>query len=238
MVSPSPRAKFVPVEASETENEILMRSRPFTMASDQRVWASMSAAKYIVNNKVLGAVVECGVWRGGCSMAMMETVLSLGPERRDFFLFDTFEGMTDASEFDIDPSGTAARYLLRRARKTEGNNIWCIADFEDVKSNVGKTGYPTEVIHLIQGDVTKTLEIASNLPEKIALLRLDTDWYESTKKELKVLFPRLVKGGICIVDDYGHWSGARKAVDDYLQEIRLTPLVHVTDYTGRVFVKP
>lgn len=190
-----PGATFVPVEASESETEILVRSRPFTMASDQRVWASMSAVKYLVNNCVPGAVVECGVWRGGCSMAMMATVLSLGPERRDFFLFDTFEGMTDASEFDIDPSGTTARHLLRRARKTEGNNIWCIADFEAVKSNVGKTGYPTELIHLIQGDVRKTLEVASNLPEKIALLRLDTDWYESTKIELEVLFTRLAEGG-------------------------------------------
>lgn len=171
-------------------------------------------------------------------MAMMETVLSLGTDRREFFLYDTFEGMTEASSFDVDLSGAPATDMLRKTPKKDGNNVWCIADLDDVKRNLATTDYPSELVHLIQGDVAITLALESNLPKQIALLRLDTDWYESTKKELEVLYPRLVKGGICIVDDYGHWSGARKAVDEYLRGFQLQPLLHVTDYTGRIFFKP
>ena len=106
-----------------------------------------------------------------------------------------------------------------------------------MRSNLFSTGYSQSQIHFIKGDVAETLENNSNIPNKISLLRLDTDWYESTKKELEVLFPRLVSGGVCIVDDYGHWNGARKAVDEYLAQLKIFPLIHVTNYTGRVCIK-
>lgn len=227
----------IPVEASQAEIELLTFCQPFTMTSVERLWAALSATKYVAKNNISGAFVECGVWRGGSSMAMMGTLTSLGIENRDFYLFDTFEGMTEATNLDNDPSGVNAQSLLEKTSKGDGNNIWCVADIQDVSTNIALTGYPVERVKLVKGDVLETLLSEENIPDQIAILRLDTDWYESTKIELEILFPRLVSGGVCIVDDYGHWSGARKAVDDYLEDNQLFPLINAPDYTGRVFIK-
>jgi hypothetical protein len=75
------------------------------------------------------------------------------------------------------------------------------------------------------------------LPEQIAVLRLDTDFYESTRHELRHLYPRLVHGGVLIIDDYGHWAGARKAVDEYIAEEGIRLLLNRIDYTGRIAIK-
>jgi O-methyltransferase len=232
---PREKSMFFPVEASPEEIAILDRCRPFTMTSNERIWASMSAASYVAKNHVAGAIVECGVWRGGSSMAMLEILMMLGVNDRNFFLYDTFEGMTQPTQFDQDRSGQLAEVLLSKAPKT--SNLWAMASIEDVQENLAKTGYPSQLLHFIEGDVTATLEVQENLPNEIAVLRLDTDWYESTKRELDVLFPRLVPGGVCIIDDYGHWSGAKKAVDEYLSHQKLSPLLFATDYTGRSFIK-
>ena len=78
----------------------------------------------------------------------------------------------------------------------------------------------------------ETLNIPSNLPESISVLRLDTDWYESTRKELQILYPRLGVGGVLIIDDYGYWDGCRKAVHEYFASNRLHINPHVIDSTG------
>ena len=161
----------------------------------------------------------------------------MGVTDRFIFLFDTFSGMTVPTKKDLDNSGALAKTLLIQADKCGGNNIWCIASLEDVQNNINKLGYPEDRLVFVKGDVAITLMDKSILPDKIALLRLDTDWYESTKIEMEVLFPRLVRGGVCLIDDYGHWQGAQQAVDEYLEENRIYPLLHVTDYTGRAFIK-
>jgi hypothetical protein len=74
-------------------------------------------------------------------------------------------------------------------------------------------------------------------PQKVALLRLDTDWHASTKHILETLFPALVRGGVLIIDDYGHFHGARKAVDDYLSEHNISILLNRIDYAGRIGIK-
>ena len=79
--------------------------------------------------------------------------------------------------------------------------------------------------------------LLDRVPEQIAILRLDTDWYESTKTELEVLYPRLAPGGICILDDYGHWQGARQAVDEYFSHNQPRPLIMPVDFSGRIFIK-
>lgn len=226
-----------PVEASELDRTIMDFCKPFSMTSSERIWATISATKYIIKNGICGDFVECGVWRGGSSMAMMMTLKNLGATDRQLYLFDTFSGMTEPSKKDVDNSGSLAKTLLNRTNKGNGNNIWCIASIEDVKQNFSKLSYPEEKLRLIKGDVAASLKEEANIPNKIALLRLDTDWYESTKIEMEVLFPRLVKGGVCIIDDYGHWQGARHAVDEYLKIHHIFPLLHVTDYTGRAFIK-
>ena len=101
-----------------------------------------------------------------------------------------------------------------------------------MKESVGSINYPAHKIHFIKGKVEDTIPEQS--PEKIALLRLDTDWYESTKHELIHLFPRLAIGGVIIIDDYGHWQGARKAVDEYLAEHQIALMLHRVDVTARI----
>jgi len=232
------RSKCIfPVEASQEEIQSIELCKKFSMTSYERMYATLSATKYVIHNQIQGDFVECGVWRGGNSILMAMTLSQMDIKDRKIFLFDTFEGMTEPSKHDKDDSGLPASRLLEKADKGNGENIWCIASIEDVKKNFDCSGYPEEMVQLVKGDVGITLKDERNLPKEIAVLRLDTDWYESTKIELEILFPRLVKGGVCLIDDYGHWQGARKAVDEYLQKNEIYPLMHVTDYTGRVFIK-
>jgi len=231
-----PSKYIFPVEASQEEIRSIELCKKFSMTSYARMYATLSATKYVIHNRIQGDFVECGVWRGGNSILMAMTLSQMNIKDRNIFLFDTFEGMTEPSKYDKDNSGLSASSLLEKADKRNGENIWCIASIEDVKNNFACSDYPEVLIQLVQGDVGKTLQDEWSLPKKIALLRLDTDWYESTKIELEVLFPRLAKGGVCLIDDYGHWQGARKAVDEYLQKNEIYPLMHVTDYTGRVFI--
>ena len=130
----------------------------------------------------------------------------------------------------------SAQSVLSGAARKEGRNHWCIAGIEDVTENMRATGYPMERVHLVRGPVETT--IPEHAPATIALLRLDTDWYSSTKHELEHLYPRLVARGVLIIDDYGHWEGARGAVDEYLATLPVKPLLSRIDYTGRCCVKP
>jgi len=116
-----------------------------------------------------------------------------------------------------------------------GDNVWAVSSLEQTRRNVLSIGYPEEKIHFVEGDVRVTLQ--SQVPQEIALLRLDTDWYDSTAKELDVLYPNIVSGGVCIIDDYGHYAGTRKAVDEYLQERQIRPLIISLDYTARIWAK-
>lgn len=217
------------------ESDIIAKVRPFTASSTERITALMNAVKYLVKNKIDGDFVECGVWRGGSMMTAMLTLLNLGDTSRHFYLFDTFEGMTPPTDKDMDRNGTSATALLNSSEKKEGPSCWCIANLEDVRNNVFSTGYPKDKIHFIKGRVEDTLP--SLMPKNIALLRLDTDWYESTRHELVHLYPILCRRGVLIIDDYGHWQGARRAVDEYFEAQEFMPLLNKLDQTGRLVVK-
>jgi len=205
------------------------------MTSPQRIHALCSAVRYIEQTGIAGAVVECGVWRGGSMMAVARTLIDCGATDRDLYLFDTFEGMTEPGPLDISLNGDSAETLLNQSAKTEEDLVWCYAPMERVVQALALTTYPKSHVHLIPGPVEQTLSVST--PERIALLRLDTDWYESTKHELDVLFPRLCPGGVLIIDDYGHWQGARRAVDEYMQRHQINMQLHNIDYTGRIGVK-
>jgi O-methyltransferase len=226
----------LPIEATSADLSTLLRARPFTMTSDERVWSLINAVRYIVSNQIEGDFVECGVWRGGSAMVMSLTLADLGADRQ-IWLYDTFEGMTPPTSVDVEAStGKTATSLLERTRKAEGDSVWCLASLDDVQANMASTGVAAEHVIFKVGDVATTLQ--QEPPTKIALLRLDTDWYESTKVELEVLYPRLVSGGVCLIDDYGYWAGARRAVDEYFATMRPRPLMHRIDPTGRAFIKP
>jgi O-methyltransferase len=123
----------------------------------------------------------------------------------------------------------------RRRRREGGTSSWHHVEAAEVRGAVLSTGYPDERVHLVEGRVEETLP--GGAPAEIALLRLDTDWYESTKHELEHLYPRLSPGGVLILDDYGHYEGARRAVDEYFEAEGGRPLLSRIDYTGRIGVK-
>jgi hypothetical protein len=207
---------------------------PYTMTSVARIYALCKAAEYVVHNDIVGSIVECGVWKGGSVMAIAMTLTRLHKMDIDLYLFDTFDGMTPPNDVDRTLDGTLAQeWLDQHDRATD--HVWAVASKKEVERNVLTTGYPRERLHFIEGPVEQT--IPQSAPDRIALLRLDTDWYESTKHELQHLFPRLVVGGVIVIDDYGHWQGARLAVDEYVHEHRLKLLLNRIDYTGRVGVK-
>jgi O-methyltransferase len=118
---------------------------------------------------------------------------------------------------------------------TPGDPTMAVASLQEVRSNMASTGIATERVHYVSGPVEET--IPRSVPERIALLRLDTDWYESTRHELEHLWDRLEPGGVLIVDDYGHWAGAREAVDEFFAAREDAPLLSRVDYTGRMGVK-
>ena len=221
---------------SPEQLKIFQAIREFTATSLERQVGLVSAVDYISDNKIPGAFVECGVWRGGSTMAVALALLQRGDTSRDLYLFDTYEGMSAPTADDVMFDGQTAKALLDLEKPTEDHaNYWCFAGLEDVKRNLYSTGYPKEKLHFIKGKVEDTLP--GQAPDQIALLRLDTDWYESTAHELKHLFPRLSQNGVLIIDDYGHWLGARKAVDEYFAQQPLRPLLQRLDYTGRLVIK-
>ncbi|MGV3485745.1 MAG: TylF/MycF/NovP-related O-methyltransferase [Planctomycetaceae bacterium] len=209
--------------------------RAFTMTSPERLLALIQAVDYVSQHQIPGDIVECGVWKGGSMMAVARTLVANGGTDRDLRLFDTFEGMPPADDVDRDLRGNSATRLLAEEDPLT-SKVWAIAQLEEVVRNLSTTGYPSERIHYIKGKVEDT--IPQQAPPSISLLRLDTDWYTSTRHELVHLFPRLSPGGVLIIDDYGHWEGARRAVDEYIREHSLRLLLCRIDYTGRMAIKP
>ncbi len=218
------------------DDETVQFVQPYTMTSPERIRALCSAVRYIEQTEIEGAVVECGVWRGGSMMAVARTLMNSGGPARELYLFDTFEGMTEPGPLDISLAGDTAETLLKQSARTEEDMVWCYAPMGRVVESLALTKYPESHINFVPGPVEQTLTVSP--PKHIALLRLDTDWYASTKHELDVLFPKLCPGGVLIIDDYGHWQGARRAVDEYLHEHQIKMPLHAIDYTGRIGVKP
>ena len=233
MEQEAPPKHVYPLDFEQADVDLCRRVEPYTMTTPSRIYALVRAVEYISARSVPGAIVECGVWRGGSMMAVALTLLRLGVTNRELYLFDTFAGMTAPSEEDVTPSGERAADLLAEGGRDE--HIWAIASLDEVREAVLSVGYPEERIRFVQGPVEETLP--GNAPDDIALLRLDTDWYASTKHELTHLYPRLAHSGVLILDDYGHWQGARRAADEYMAENDASLLLNRIDNTARIAVK-
>lgn len=226
----------LPPDIDAAAADTIRHVAPYTMTSPERLYALIQAVRYVAAASVPGAIVECGVWRGGSMMAAARTLLESGIADRDLYLYDTYEGMSAPGAMDVDIEGRAASALLRVQRRSDPTSAWCYAALEDVKGALVATSYDGARMHFIKGRVEDT--IPGSAPARIAVLRLDTDWYESTRHELEHLYPRLHPGGVLIIDDYGHWAGCRRAVDEYLSEHGIRLLLNRIDYTGRVALKP
>jgi O-methyltransferase len=233
--APRPAAKRerFPADFDEDQRAIIAAVRPYTMTGNAKLHALITATRYIQEHAIPGAVVECGVWRGGSMHAVARTLDKAGDHSRDLYLFDTFEGMSEPSEHDRRHDGRTAAQLL--AASDRSARVWAEASLDDVRDGFTQVPYPAERIHYVPGTVEET--VPGQAPEQIALLRLDTDWYESTKHELEHLYDRLVPGGVLIIDDYGSWQGSKLATDEFMATVEKPPLM-LRAGTGRIGVKP
>ena len=222
-----------PVEATKEEKEIIKLSDKYSMTGSIRMWALLQAVKKVIKNKIEGDIVECGVWKGG-NLILCQKYLNLQNVSIKIHGFDNFEGMVKPKEIDADYRNVPASEMHSLFKKDKNKNSWAYCSLEDVNKNINET-VPKNNIKLIKGIVEKTLLEPKNLPEKISILRLDTDFYESTKIELEILYPKLVSGGFLIIDDYGHFKGCRKAVDEYFRDD--LPYLHYVDYSCRLIIK-
>jgi O-methyltransferase len=220
-------------DLSAADREIVARVAPFTMTGVERRASLLGAVDHIVRHRIAGDIVECGVWRGGSMMTVALALMARGDTSRHLYLYDTFEGMSEPTAEDKSVSGESAQAQLDRT--TRDAAVWAVAGLDDVQANIWSTGYPRDHIHFVKGKVEDT--IPATLPARIALLRLDTDWYESTRHELTHLYPLLSRHGVMIIDDYGHWQGARQAVDEYFAGSAEPVFLHRVDYTARLMVK-
>ena len=219
------------MEFYEGDLNIINFVKPYTLTSNERIFALIESVRYVIKNNIPGDFVECGVWKGGSVMTMAKVLLEQEQER-DIHLFDTFVGMTKPTDEDKNIIGDKAEDIFEKMRINDNSSEWCNISLNDVKKNIFSSGYNNEKFHFIVGKVEET--IPSLAPEKISLLRLDTDWYESTKHELIHLFPRLSKGGIIIIDDYWSWSGSRKATEEYFSQNNITIFLKTIDPFGGV----
>lgn len=223
-----------PYDMGEDFFKLFDDCKPYTMTSVQRMYSIFQAVKYVVENNIEGDWVETGVWKGGSSMMGAHSFMYYKDPGRTMHLYDTFEGMSVPTEKDVAWTGEDGQVDWEKNQKDD-HNEWCYSPIDEVRQNMARTGYPDDKIKLIKGKVEDT--IPNVLPSKIAILRLDTDWYESVYHSLQHLYPLVVDKGIVIIDDYGYWKGAREAVDQYLKENNLTPLLTRIDNTGRLFIK-
>ncbi|MBF0236072.1 MAG: class I SAM-dependent methyltransferase [SAR324 cluster bacterium] len=225
------REKRLPPEFSQEDMDILHSVKSYTMTSEQRVLALIKATRYVYENEISGDIVECGVYKGGSMMAVAQTLCLLHSTDKTLYLYDTFEGMPAPVLED----GEHAQMKFNKMRTQEDRADWCRAPLAEVQANMFSTGYNPQKMIFIKGKVQDT--IPRNIPDKISLLRLDTDFYESTQHELAHLFPRLSHGGVIILDDYGYWQGQKKAMDEYIRNHKIKLLLNIIDDAGRIGVK-
>lgn len=213
---------------------IIDRVTPYTMTSVDRIAALCHAVEHIVKENISGSIVECGVWKGGSMMAAALALKHLGQTDRRLYLFDTFEGMSPPTDRDVFVSTRrSAQQLLREEKKD--SLFWAVSPLDEVRANLQSVHYPQDRIIFVKGLVENT--IPDPRLNEIAILRLDTDWYESTKHELIHLYPLIASGGALIIDDYGDWEGARQAVDEYFAANNLAFDLKEIDHTGRIAFK-
>ena len=216
-----------PSDVDEEFIYLFKKCKNFTMTSLERMYALRDATQYIAKHKIPGDIVECGVWKGGSLMMCALTLVKIGDTGRNIYMYDTYTGMPEPSRNDKWEG--LERQCLNDCK-------WTFASLEEVQKNMLATGYPQENILFVKGKVEDT--IPGTIPERISLLRIDTDWYESTYHQLLHLFPRLSPHGVIIVDDYGYWRGAKEATDKYFGENAIKIFLNRIDNTGRIGIKP
>jgi hypothetical protein len=225
--------KELPPDYDQATIDLIRKVTPYTLTSHERIFALRQAVTYVVQAAIPGAIVECGVWRGGSMLVVAHTLIELGKTDRDLYLFDTFESMPPPGRYDVDAWGTPASEFHDAA---VSSSTYSYLPQDQVRALLIDAGYPAERLHFVKGMVEET--IPAGAPHIIALCRLDTDWYESTAHEMNHLYRRISPRGVLLIDDYGHFLGCQRAVDEYLEKEGLPLLLHRIDYTGRMVIVP
>lgn len=216
--------------------EDLAKVRRFTMTSVERLYALWDAVRYVARSGLEGDLVEAGVWRGGSMMTAALSLQRSGDMTRTLWLFDTFSGLpAPDEELDVDILGNRAIDGWRPRAESAESSLWAYADEADVRANMATTGYPEGRLRFVKGMVEET--VPKEAPERIALLRIDTDWYASYKHLLEHLYDRVTPGGLVIFDDYGQFLGARQAVDEFREARGLSAPMFRVDFSCRIMPK-
>jgi O-methyltransferase len=223
------------VELSVKDNELINLIKDYSMTPKIRIYNLLQSLKKIKHKNIPGDYVECGVWKGGNILLIKKFLENENIDNKKIYAFDTFEGMSEPDENDFDLSKNISASALLSKNKDKASHLWSVCSLEEVKKNLIKNLKNMNDIYFIKGKVEETLNVKQNIPDKISLLRLDTDWYSSTKKELEVLYEKVSPGGVIIIDDYGHWGGAKKAVDEFFKGKYVW--MHYVDYACRLIIK-
>jgi O-methyltransferase len=220
-----------PLDFRDDDIRLIRQAMPYTMTTPERLKVLIDSVRYLTDRSICGAFLECGVWKGGSMMAAALALSDLGETDREIVLCDVYDALLPVpTKRDYTVTGDEAL-----TRGSAPQPYWNFVTVDDVRSNMEKTGYPPERIRYVRGQVEVT--IPEHAPEHISLLRLDTDWYESTLHELTHLYPRLSKGGVLIVDDYGSHQGVREAVEQYFSNDLRRPFLARIDHGGVIGIK-
>jgi len=209
-----------------------------TMGSFPRLASLWSQVRYLDRHSLTGAMVECGVWKGGAAGLMaLAHMHQRNPPDRDLYLFDSWEGLPEPKA-SMD-GNSAVKYAIGRASGALKSIGQCVSAIEDASDLLElRIGYPRHLLHYQKGWFQDTVIASAASLGEIALLRLDGDWYESTKVCLQALYPQVRKYGVVVIDDYGHWEGCRAAVDEFIGTLAAPIMLHRVDYTCRYWIKP
>jgi len=199
-----------------------------TLASELNLWSIYQSLKYINDEKIDGDIVECGVYNGNTLAFIGEINDELNLNKR-IWGYDTFNGFVENSFTDKDID-------FKTGKKVKSVSADIFYSLNDVKKNIIQNNNKNfQKYTLIEGDILETLNIKDNVPNKISFLRLDTDIYKTTKKQLEILYDKLVPGGVLHIDDYGICPGVKTAVDDFFSNKNIW--LHRVDITCRYLIK-
>ena len=223
------------VEASENDLNEFKKIDSISLTSYPNRWSLLQSLNHICENNVEGDIVETGVYKGANLILINNFLYRHNLEKR-IYAYDTYSGQPEPSEKDYDIKGTKMTDKFDDYKKKNIIPVFC--SLKEVKNNISKySNHDLSKITFIKGKVEETLIDEKNIPKKISLLRLDTDFHDSIKKSLEILYPKLNNGGVLIIDDYGHFKGAQIAVDNFFQN-KKNIWMHRVDYTCRLIIKP
>ena len=212
--------------------------RDHTMVSLERLVSLWQQVRSLDRDGIPGALVECGVWRGGATgMMALAHLHAGGGATRALHLFDSFAGLPEPVAA-LDGAGAVA-YAGQRAEgrlQPIGQCVGSLAENEDLL--LRRIGYPATQVHFHAGWFEETVPRDAAAVGPVALLRLDGDWYASTRTCLAHLYAQVVPGGVVVIDDYGHWPGCRRAVDEFTAGLGTPLTLRPIDYTACYWIKP